>query len=339
MRKGFTWCVILLSVLCFALLVSCDGSAEDPKRVNVISVGVDYYGGFGDWVNLYKNVDDAVQIGFAIDTVSQEDCHVYYLVGTQPSSVNKYSQIWTEGYEKHLSPSASNFETVVADVAASSTENDVTIIYVSSHGNTIPSIGEDNERYSYAEASTTSMTDNAYIVFLNDDLNGVVQYSLTDFFSSISEIPGVKVVLGDFCYSGAMVPTNGITVDYDNFSDNFLDIFLSDSRVNASSSIYCIAASQYFNPCWTGGYQTPNHSYFTQLILDALGWDDTNLSEPFSTGVKAAFGKSLTFDVLASWIKRHGGDIAFAGQGTAYEKMQKVTCSSASLDVELFKVK
>ena len=118
----------------------------------------------------------------------------------------------------------------------------------------------------------------------------------------VNAIPGIKVVLGDFCYSGAMVRQGNVSVTSGEYSGIDAPTLLSEYRndIRESSSVFCLSAARYDERSWEPG--DGRHGYYTQALLEALGWDE----EKRQIGTPAAInGRRLTLFNIARYVMDH----------------------------------
>ena len=194
---------------------------------------------------------------------------------------------------------AAAFETAVADIAADSSENDITVVYFSSHGAYF------GEKVSYG----TDVTDTVYIVLRNDTYpNENVLYPISKVLSRIDSIKGTKVILSDFCHSGGLVRPDYFSVTSGEYKDMDPQTLFYDYRdsITASSSLYCLSASRYFESSWEyTSAGSPRHGKFTTALLSALGWDEEN---QVLTDAQAEKNGMITLYGLAKYVTAHDSE-------------------------------
>lgn len=312
-----------LSLLIISILVlsSCELAYKAPGRgkVHILVYGNDYnYGShkvyfdeektilIGSANSLNATLNDALQVSNALEALAlkagcaPEDVEVTRLMGaTYPYSVESITR-------------QSLFDGLDA-VADSAEEGDLTILYFSCHGH-----GSD-EKASYG----TDVAGSSYLVLRMDDGSGDnIIHPLSDILARIEAIPGTKVLIGDFCYSGAMVIPGNVSVQFGEYQDiTPSKLFFSFPEVREKSSLFVLAAARYNEKSNEKG----THGYFTRALLEAFGWNETEQS----VGTPAAIrnGKLYFFDV-AGYVTDHDNEPASISQTPMF--------SGGSSDLVLF---
>ncbi len=282
-------CLPAMLLLLLLLLSSC---AQDPyaetRTYHMIAVGYDY-SDTSSATTLKKDIDDAVQVAKCFKSLTNDNIDIYYLLGSDESQITKYTDI-----TDYSSPTKNNINTAIDNVAASATEADITIFYFSGHGKT------EQERTDYSQA----FTEEFYIATKNSS-GTYDSYYLEDLLERLDKIPGKVLILGDFCYAGGLISANNISADsslYDNV--DLFNIFFNSQISVSYPDIYALSASSYYTTSSTG---SGTHSKFTEILLNALGWDDSDLLNPVQGTVEAADGNSLTLSSLYNWVYENGG--------------------------------
>ena len=260
---SFLSAVFLLIVLC-----SCELSYHAPATgtMRILVYGNDYsYGNAVYYLSgeqftingtpaaankLYKTVNDAQQVGRVLSALAEKAGMEYQTVYlTAPSEVTDARLV-------------SELEAL----ATLASENDITVIYYSGHGFGVKT----KLPYGY-DTSTCS-----YIVPRSSDKpNSSVLFPVSEFLTLVEAIKGVKVILGDFCYSGSLVQSNNFSVtsgEYAQMDPVYLFAKYRDD-VNVNPSLFCLSAARYNELSYEN---TPVHGNFTYALLEALGWDEEN---------------------------------------------------------------
>lgn len=258
----------LLAVFLLIVLCSCELSYKAPAvgKMRILVFGNDYtYGNAVYYLSgeqftingtpaaankLYKTVNDAQQVGRALSALAQKAGMEYQTVYlTNPSDVTE-TRLVAE----------------LEGLAALTSENDITVIYYSGHGFGVKT----KLPYGY-DTSTCS-----YIVpRFSDKPNSSVLFPVSRFLELVEAIKGVKVVLGDFCYSGSLVQSNNFSVTFGEYSQMDPVYLFAKYRddVYGNSSLFCLSAARYNELSYEN---TPLHGNFTSALLEALGWDEDN---------------------------------------------------------------
>lgn len=297
----------------------------EVKRVNILVYGNDYANCYwnGQKVpTLYGTVNDATQVGLALEALAQKtglESNSYYILG---QNYNKTGENFSEEIPNAISVSSgkldtnttlSNLRTKIANLASSSTDEDLTFIFVSCHGYYDANVGTKSD---YANVSNT------YFVTSINTGDNCDLYSHDDFLSDVKTIKGIKVVFSDSCHSGGLVKPGYVSVnnaEYSNIDAKIL--FFENEKIDIESSLYCLSAARYYEQSFEPNYGT--HGYFTTALLDALGWDGEELTTP-----KALENGILTFQNIANYTVKNDNN-----------KNQNPMFSDGSNDIILFSLK
>lgn len=323
-------CILVIILAVFLLFCSCeliyeakDGSPK-IERVNILVYGNDYANSIWNYypVNeLYGTVNDATQVGLAFEALAKEsglECNVHYILGKNHDRKG-------EGFRYEIpnaieNPDAdttmSHFRKVIAEIADTSTEKDLTVVFVSCHGLYDASVGKKAE---YGKAQGT------YFVTSANTGDECELYPHNDFLDDVSKIKGIKLILADVCHSGGIVKPDYVGLGEDEYKDmNALQLFFENDRIDIDASLFCLSASRYYEKSFeyrTAGSDDRTHGYFTMALLEALGWD----GESFTGNAKAAKNGRLTFQNLVSYVTANDD-----------EGEQTPMSSGGSADVVLF---
>ena len=326
-RIGLTLVLIILALL--TILVLCASCSADPtaseKKVHIVSTGIDYYK--TEYTKLPKNINDAVQIAKCFDKASKQKSDIVYHLGSNPAKKALYDL--SDGTCKL--PTRAELLSTISSLKSSAPSKDVTIFYFSCHGDADSEIENTQSPSYYNDAK-----DKTYIVLLTDDETDIDRYRISDFLSDIKGVAGMKVLTGDFCYSGAMVINSGISVNTDEYQDtNPFKLYFSSDKINVDPSIYVMSSSQYYEPSTSGG-PSILHSAFTYSILNAMGWNEIDILFPKFKGVQCTKKNFLTLSDLYSYSCDNGGVQTFYYNNkyiTSYPQT-----SNSSFDVVLFDI-
>ena len=320
--KNLLRSLLLLSV-CF-VLCSCELAYKAPEKgkVHILVYGNDYWYGTaahedpndpsspvkyysskvyfdeaktrfrGTVKSLGATLSDALEVSNALEALAQkagyppEDIEVTRLLGV------KYPYTWENITRQSLLDALENLKTSVQ-------EGDLTMIYFSCHGDgpkgTVR-FGED-------------VTESSYLVLrLDDGTSDNILYPVADLLARIESIPGTKVLIGDFCNSGALVRPGNVSVTYGEYSDvTPSSLFFSFPEVTESSSLFVLSAARYCE----SSYEEGIHGYFTRALLEALGWNEDSQS----IGNPAAMrnGQLCFFD-MARYVRENDNEPASKSQ-------------------------
>ena len=291
--------LVLLAALLICLC-SCDlyVKAPDPGKMHILVYGNDYQYGSGVFYEngapagnapvLKGTVNDAYQVGLALCALAQKAGYEYdgiFMTGNESRSVSDPNvQVVNNVYKTQL-------VTVLENLAQKAESSDITIIYYSGHG-----LGEDKQLPYGSDPSV-----NSYMA-LRRDLKTSILYPLSYFMDRVEAIPGTKVVLGDFCYSGALVKQGNVSFTSGEYSGIDALTLLTEysSDIKESPSVFCLSAARYDEKSWEPG--DGRHGYYTSALLEALGWDEE--SQKITTPA-AIRNDRLTLFNIATYITDH----------------------------------
>ena len=266
----------LIAVFLLVVLCSCEISYQAPAtgKMHILVYGNDYSYGNKIYIEpgvqfetnknllLQKTVNDAVQVGKAFTKLAIkagiENYEAIYLIGDENREI---------GYEHSIVKNDVTLETLkstIMSIVADSSENDITIIYYSGHGHgsgTKVSYGSDTSSQSYLIPKLEG--------------NSSIFYKVSDLLNLVNKIKGVKVVIGDFCYSGSLVQSNNFTVTSGEYLQMDTTYLFAEKRndIHENPSLFCLSASRYNE---LAREDKPLHGNFTNALLEALGWDEEN---------------------------------------------------------------
>ncbi len=275
MKLGAKWGIVLILVsIVLALLCSCENSVTPPGpgKMHIFVFGNDYqYGkrffypdgtfcGYGN--PLKGTVNDAYQVGLSLCALARKAGYEYeatFMLGTESRTVTDpnvtvVSNVYMEAF-------LSQIDSLKARVSS----EDITIIYFSGHG-----FGEE-VRQEYG----TDVSQSSYYAFRRD-LSSSVLYPLSDLLAKVEDLPGTKVLLGDFCNSGGFVLPGNVSVTLEEYSGIDAITLYQEYRddICERASLFCLSAARYYEKSWEPG--DGGHGYFTAALLEALGWDEAS---------------------------------------------------------------
>lgn len=312
MRKSI---LLILFAIILITLCSCELSMEQPKqgKVHILVYGNDYW--YNPSTHLNATVNDAVNVGMALSKLcelQQIPYHAQFIYGLDSSYDSEIDSL--PNCERSHDLSYGYLMESFQNLAATAQEGDMTFIFFSGHGRS--DYPDKNHMADYG-ADTASK---GYFVVRSEPLSGAsTEVPVSILIEKIEAIPGAKIVLSDFCFSGAFVQAGYASITgYEYNSMDATKLFTLRSKICESSSSFYLSASRYYEKSWEKG----KHGYFTQALLDALGWDEDSRTIR-KTGVYKN-GKITFFDV-ANYIVNHDG-----------ESKQNPMYSGGSNDIILF---
>ena len=319
----------LLAVFLLIVLCSCELSYQAPPvgKMRIVVYGNDYSyfiknpltgkderpiryldgtdSGFS-LSPLSGTVKDATEVGKAISALAEKAGYVDPI----EYRLTEYDEIDIQ-----------SFEYTINEIVPVSEKNDLTIIYFSCHGAYLDEKGNKiplGTKVSYG----TDVTTNTYLVFRFNYTNYNVLYPVSDVLSLIGKINGTKVIIGDFCHSGALVQPDFYSVTSGEYREMDTVTLFSKCRdiINIDSSLYCLSASRYYEE----SHEPVNaeHGYFTSAFLKGIGWDET--AQMIKNPPVEKDGK-ITLSEIAKYVIAHDS-----------ESRQTPMVSGGSNDIVLF---
>ena len=306
--------VVLLACSCELIYEAKDGSPK-IERVNILVYGNDYANCTFDGSPLYiphrrdrrlfGTVNDATQVGLAFEALAREsglESNAHYILGKNHDKKGEgfLYEIQNAIETPDKDTTMAHFREVLSQIADTSTEKDLTVVFVSCHGFYDASVGTKAE---YGKAEGT------YFVTSANTGDECELYSHRDFLEDVSKIKGIKLILADVCHSGGIVEPGYVSVDKSEYKDaRAAQLFFENDKIDIDSSLFCLSASRYYEESYE--YRDPGkadhrtHGCFTMALLEALGWN----GERFAGKPKAARNGRLTFQNLASYVAENDGD-------------------------------
>ena len=299
----------LLAVFLLIILCSCELSYQAPAvgKMRILVFGNDYsYGNavyyFDDDHNekqlminglpaaasrLYKTENDALQVGNALSALSEKAGQEYQIISLTSDMDVTDTRLVDE----------------LKAMAGLTAENDITIIYYSGHGfggKTKLAYGCDTSTCSYLAPRYSERPDSSVLL------------PVSDFLALVDSIKGIKIVIGDFCYSGSLVQSNNFSVTSGEYLQMDAACLFAEYRdeIRENPSLFCLSASRYYELSYEYqnedryGNPLPKHGNFTYALLEALGWDEENQCLKV-----AAAGKDnrITLSDIAGYIIANDG--------------------------------
>ena len=318
----------LIAVFLLVVLCSCELSYEAPAvgKMHILVYGNDYSYGSAVYYpsgeqlmfnsspasagKLQKTANDALQVGRALSALAEKSypaCEVVFL--TSPVDVTRNRLI-----------------SELESLAASASENDITIIYYSGHGFGVKTklpYGYDTSTCSYLAPRYSEQPDSS------------VLFPISDFLALVDTIKGVKIVIGDYCYSGSLVRSNNFSISSGEYTQmDTVTLFVKyRDDICENPSLFCLSAARYNELSYEipdkdkYGNPLPNspkHGYFTYALLEALGWDEENQC---LKAAKAEKDNRITLSQIAEYVVANDG-----------KSEQTPMVSGGSNDIVLFSV-
>lgn len=289
--------LILLMLLVLSLvLVSCDNSVSDKGKLHIVSMGDNFEG-----VPSYQLKSCENDARATVEVLEKRALEAGITVIKQE-------------FIGITDATSDNLTNALNTVKNSASSNDLTVIFLSTHGH-----NDIKKKVNYSGSNS----ENAY--FLLGD--GSDRMYFDDLMKAANSITGTVLILADLCYSGAFIEQNNITFNIDNYSGTDpVRILFSDGVVRESSKVFVLSASTYFQLSYAGGDN--ELSVFTNYMLKALGMSYFDAEGVhYASSIPAKKGnRILLSDIYAQIYKESRKDSA----------NQVVQMSSGTNDLVLF---
>ncbi len=200
-----------------------------------------------------------------------------------------------------LLPTKANVTEKIGSLAETMNEQDILIISYSGHGDV------DGSLVLYPPRS------NGLILDSNNDPFDDSLLSVEDLYLKLKECKGSILLLVDSCYSGNFVQeseTSYSLIERNAYLQEVYDQYFTEGSY--THPVFVIAATTYDNTA----SETASHGYFTQALLEGLGWDEETqaLSPP----------NKITVDYLYQYVYYHQGT-ALSGVDTSTYQHPTIT--------------
>ena len=251
MKKAFLFTSVLLA--CVLLFVSCEltGTAPSKGTLHVVAMG-DNFTGRSDIKSLSSCENDAEAV-----------CQVFDYWGKKAgmeTDIHNCSGTYCEGFDNTLD-----------EVCNSARDNDLTVIFISTHGS-----NEIKRPVPYS----SSNTDNAFFVLEKQRTTELAYIYDSELMEVAQATRGKVLILADFCYSGAVIPQDNFTYNRLNYTDSGpLTLFFDSTPATDSNKVFILASSTYYEQSWAGFPL----SAFTNCLLRSMGLVSYNASTDTAT--------------------------------------------------------
>ncbi len=286
---------LVLSVILTAclLLVSCELVTEKPSKGTLYVVAI------GDnFVN---------QPGFNPITSCENDadalCQVFDYLGKKAGMETVIYNCSAGRFEA--------FEAALEEVRSRATDNDLTVIFVSTHGsNTI------KETVSYSTETDAKAL--FYLEKTDESVMGVYDAGLKNYCSYIK---GKILILADFCFSGSLVAQDYFTYNSANYSGaSALSLLFDGTPATGSNKVFALSASTYYEYSWASN---PLSTY-TKYLLKGLGlenYDPFTKQITMSSGIPVLHGGRIILSDLYKYIYARSTNSSIEGSHTQTPQM------------------
>ncbi|MFA6844431.1 MAG: caspase family protein [Sphaerochaetaceae bacterium] len=274
-------CLLILTFLVCGCELSPQQTGNTPSTVNIISIGLNYYG--TNCNRLEATINDSTEIFLAFSQLYQGKIGSAFLL-QQTGENGGY-----DSYTKENLPTKARILSILSSVR----EAELTIIYYSGHGHNDGSL----------VTAPSSANEN---IFNNRELNPNCLLDVPTLLNAIKGIQGRTLLILDSCYSGSFIIDGAGTLSTVENPDAFAKVF----REYFSSHAGDIGQRPLVLCCTTAGNTgkesrtwVHKHGYFTFALLEGLGWNHD--SNSLTRVVPASKSQILSVDSLYQFIKTH----------------------------------
>lgn len=269
--------ILFISLILF-ILTSCElYYKQNPYKINLITIGLDYSHTDSNLDDLNKTLNDAQNVEEAFKFLSEKNNIEY--------TSKKYIQ---NDVASSIYPSKTNIVNALIDINNNSNKNTINIIYYSGHGSIDGSW--------ILAGKTNNIESEPYDINLALDID--------DIYNLLKDTKANTVIISDSCYSGNFYKSSEYTIHEKDFTlkKSFEKLF---SEKSENENIYFISATEEDNSSWEPNNEdTSGHGYFTNALLTGLGWDNT--LQKITKEIPPAINNNiLSLDSLLKYIKEN----------------------------------
>ncbi|WP_321300774.1 caspase family protein [uncultured Sphaerochaeta sp.] len=270
----------LLILLSLSLFWGCELMSDPPEegKTHHLAIALGYDG--TDVNSLHGTLPDAIELGKAFTALFAGKEHKSTLM----------LQDGSDSLSDPLLPTKANVTQKIKTLSDTMNEQDILIISYSGHGDV------DGSLVLYPPRSDGSILDANDIPFEDSLL------SVKDLYSNLEECKGSILLLVDSCYSGNFVresETSYSLIERNAYLQEIYDQYFTEGSY--TRPVFILAATTYDN---TAG-ETSSHGYFTQALLEGMGWDEENQK-------LRDVGQTISADYLYQYVYYHQ-DIKLSG--------------------------
>jgi len=244
----------LLILLLLSLLLGCELVNEPPKegKTHHLAIALNYVGtNVGPQNVLNGTVPDAIELEKAFDALFAGNEHVSTLM----------LQDGSDSLSDILLPTKDHVLERIELLSEAMEEQDILIISYSGHGM------EDGSLLLAPPRIDGSIFDT------NGNIISDTLLSVEELYESLESCKGSVLLLMDSCYSGNFVQeseTSYSLIERNTYLQEVYEQYFTEGEY--THPVFVLAATTYDN---TAG-ETSSHGYFTQALLEGLGWDEEN---------------------------------------------------------------
>lgn len=268
---AFAVCAVILLCLC-----GCDlfRAPATQGKMYIVTIGIGYENalvpGSDESVTKLKYTRaDARQIGLCFQALCNEtgrECELF-----------DFSDDYTRSDDHY--PTRTRIDAKILSFGALATEDDLLVVFVSSHGYNNGS--ENKSHYSYYDSNKWQNNCGLAVLSPSGPKLYVDYVTGEDLISTLNCFPGKKALICDFCYSGSLIGENNVTTDSTIYatsanSVSTLELLFSQSPAISNDGLYILTACKPYEQSWES--DSLEHGIFTYGILKALGWNGASLT-------------------------------------------------------------
>lgn len=279
----------ILLVLYLFLMLSCELCYPAPSRGKMYHLGIGLS---------YAGTDVRVLKGTLNDAKEQQKAFNALYAGLSFTSVMLLQEglVCSDGsigYDHASNPSLPTKEQVISSLASlvdGMNQEDLLVITYSGHGHTDGSW------------VLAPQHENGKIFTATGELDESVLLSVMELSALLGQARGKVLLLIDSCYAGAFVAESDTSVSAIPEESDFLQKLYATyfSKHERNAPFFVMAATTKDNTSKEPQYGSPIHGYFTQALLEGLGWDEQQ--QVLNSG-----NKYLDLDELYAYICKHQG--------------------------------
>jgi hypothetical protein len=318
----------VIFLLVSALFFSCELTQDEPEEgsVQLVSIALNYHGTNVNYLSGTLNDESETRLAFeALGKLSSRPfiAHSFIQKGGSETAEKSYRPLYT--YDSVEEPSLPTKGHILSHLASLSTilkPEDLTIFYYSGHG--------------YDNGSlVVAPTNPCGNIFMEDGtIASECLLSVETLLDALQVLPGVKLLILDSCYCGAFVQENGTSISMIGnpkyFEETFIQFFNSGKTEPA---VFVLAATTADNTSKEPQDSMHPHGYFTEALLQGLGWDTAEGILETKIPPAGTKGK-VTVDNLYAYIHDHQ---KIPTEGTAKYQYQHPVITGGSRDLVLFR--
>nr|WP_319472358.1 caspase family protein [uncultured Sphaerochaeta sp.] len=265
----------LLILLSLSLFWGCELMSDPPEegKTHHLAIALNYDG--TDVRSLNGTLPDAIELEKAFAALFAGKEHTSTLM----------LQDGSDDLNDPLLPTREHVKAKIKSLSDSMEAQDILIISYSGHG------WDDGSLVLYPPRSDGSILDANDIPF-DDSLLSVI-----DLYDKLKECKGSILLLVDSCYAGNFVEeseTSYSLIERDSYLKEVYNQYFTKGEY--TRPVFVLAATTYDN---TAG-ETASHGYFTQALLEGMGWDEENQT-------LRDVGQTISADYLYQYVYYHQG--------------------------------